>query len=123
MYEFKINGINLPPVSRLPKYTYQDLQLKAWRDGNGVLHKRTVRRALLKIELSFQYLPNDLFLVLKNSTKSGSAEFFSFTYYDPGIGITGNIAEAYAGDLTADLYSLRKGAGEWTDVQVSIIER
>lgn len=123
MYEFKINGINLPPVSRLPKYTYQDLQLKAWRDGNGVLHKRTVRRGLLKIELTFQYLPDDMFFLLRQSTKSGLAEFFSFTYYDPENGEAGYISEAYAGDLTADLYSLRKGIGEWTNVQVSIIER
>ena len=36
--------------------------------------------------------------------------------------VTG-LTEAYSGNITYTLYSLRYGEGEWTDVKVAIIER
>ena len=49
METFIANGIELPTPKPNPKYTEEDLQLEAWRDEAGYLHKIQVRTGLRKV--------------------------------------------------------------------------
>ena len=102
-------------------YTEEDLQLEAWRDEAGYLHKVEARRSLRRIDLEWPYLNDDQMNVVKTALKSN--EYFTFYYYDYVNGTSGVLTEAYSGNITYTLYSLRFGEGEWTDVKVAIIER
>lgn len=113
--------IELPVPKIQLKYTEEDLQLEAWRDEAGYLHKIEARRSLRKVELEWPYLNDAQLNLIKNATKS--YEYFKFYYYDYESGTNGVIDEAYSGPLTHTLYSLRYGVGEWIDIHLSIIER
>lgn len=113
--------ITLPVPKIQLKYTEEDLQLDAWRDEAGYLHKIEARRSLRKVELEYPYLNDNQMSLLKRALKS--EEYFKFYYYDYENGISGVINEAYSGLFTYTLYSLRYGTGEWIDVHISVIER
>ena len=102
-------------------YTKEDLQLEAWRDEAGYLHKVEARRQLRRIDLEWSYLSDSEMQLITNALKSD--EYFSFRYYDYTSGTSSTILEAYSGTITYSLYSLREGEGEWVDVKVAIIER
>ena len=102
-------------------YTREDLQLEAWRDEAGYLHKVEARRQLRRIDLEWPYLNNDQLNYITTALKS--SEYFSIQYYDFASGGNTTISEAYSGNITYTLYSLSKGEGEWIDVKVAIIER
>lgn len=113
--------ITLPIPKFQLKYTEEDLQLDAWRDEAGYLHKIEARRSLRKVELEYPYLNDEQMSLLKRALKS--QEYFKFYYYDYANGINGVINEAYSGLFTYTLYSMRYGTGEWIDVHCSVIER
>lgn len=121
METFIANGIELPTPKINPKYTEEDLQLEAWRDEAGYLHKIQVRTGLRKVELEWPYLTNEQLGVVRRAVKG--SEYFTFRYYSDSAGINGYMSEAYSGDITYELYTLRYGHGEWVNVKVSIIER
>ena len=102
-------------------YTKEDLQLEAWRDEAGYLHKVEARRQLRRIDLEWPYLNDDQLQFITTALKSN--EYFSIQYYDYTSGKDTTISEAYSGNITYTLYSLSKGEGEWIDVKVPIIER
>ena len=110
------------PVPKIQiKYTEEDLQLEAWRDEAGYLHKVEARRNLHKIELEWPYLNDEQMAYIRRATKTH--EYFKFIFYCDAVGKYGVLDEAYSGPFTFTLYSLRHGTGEWIDVHLSIIER
>lgn len=111
----------LPVPKAKTSYTEEDLQLEAWRDEAGYLHKVEARRSLRRIDLEWAYLNDDQMAYIKTALKSN--EYFTFYYYDYANGTTGTLTEAYSGNITYSLYSLRYGEGEWIDIKVAIIER
>lgn len=111
----------LPTPKHKINYQEEDLQLEAWRDEAGYLHKVEARRSLRRIDLEWAYLTDTQMNLIKTALKSN--EYFEFIYYDYNGGTNGVLEEAYSGNLTYTLYSLRKGVGEWVDVKVAIIER
>lgn len=113
--------ITLPVPKIKPGYTEEDLQLDAWRDEAGYLHKIEARRSLRRVDLEWPYLNNSQLQLIKNALKAH--EYFKFYYYNYEDGTSGVINEAYSGTLTYNLYSLRKGEAEWIDIKVAIIER
>ena len=121
METFIANGIELPTPKINPKYTEEDLQLEAWRDEAGYLHKIQVRTGLRKVELEWPYLTDEQLGVVRRAVKG--SEYVTCRYYSDSAGINGYMSEAYSGDITYELYTLRYGHGEWVNVKVSIIER
>ena len=113
--------ITLPVPKYKIGYQEEDLQLDAWRDEAGYLHKVEARRSLRRVDLEWPYLNNSQLQLIKNALKA--QEYFKFYYYNYADGTSGVINEAYSGTLTYTLYSLRKGEAEWVDVKVAIIER
>ena len=113
--------ITLPVPKYKIGYQEEDLQLDAWRDEAGYLHKVEARRSLRRVDLEWPYLNNSQLQLIKNALKA--QEYFKFYYYNYEDGTSGVINEAYSGTLTYTLYSLRKGEAEWVDVKVAIIER
>ena len=123
--QFSVTVGSTTTVLPMPKYkigyTKQDLQLEAWRDEAGYLHKVEARRGLRRVDLEWPYLTDTEMNTIQTALKS--SEYFKFTYYDYTVGSTAEMSEAYSGDITYTLYSLRNGVGEWVDVKVAIIER
>ena len=123
--QFSVTVGSTTTVLPMPKYkinyTKQDLQLEAWRDEAGYLHKVEARRGLRRVDLEWSYLNDTEMNTIQTALKS--AEYFKFKYYDYVSGSNAEMAEAYSGDITYTLYSLRNGVGEWVDVKVAIIER
>lgn len=113
--------ITLPVPKFKIGYQEEDLQLDAWRDEAGYLHKIEARRSLRRVDLEYPYLNDSQMSLIKRALKS--QEYFKFYYYNYANGTSGVINEAYSGTLTYTLYSLRKGEAEWVDVKVAIIER
>ena len=113
--------ITLPVPKVKPKYEEEDLQLEAWRDEAGYLHKVEARRSLRRLDLEWSYLNDDQMYLIKHALKS--QEYFQFIFYDYQSGLNGTLNEAYSGNITYELYSLRHGEGEWVNVKVAIIER
>ena len=110
------------PVPKIQtKYTEEDLQLEAWRDEAGYLHKVEARRGLHKVELEWPYLNDEQMTYIRRACKT--YEYFKFIFYCDTTGEYGVLDEAYSGPFTFTLYSLRYGEGEWIDVHLSIIER
>lgn len=123
-YIVVLNGgtrIVLPVPKVKLKHEEEDLQLEAWRDEAGYLHKVEARRSLRRFDLEWAYLNDDQMSLIKHALKS--QEYFQFIYYDYNGGENGVLDEAYSGNITYELYSLRYGEGEWTNVKVAIIER
>jgi hypothetical protein len=112
---------DLPTPQIELKYTEEDLQLEAWRDEAGYLHKIEARKMLHKVELTWPYLSDAELALIRRACKT--QEYFRFQFYCDAVGTQGYLDEAYSGDLTMTLYSLRYGEGEWIDVHLSIIER
>lgn len=123
MEAFKVNGTALPPVARgNAQYSENDLQEKAYRDAYGVMHKKTVRWGVRKIELKWSKMTDAQLTLLRSLVKG--AEYFSVDYYSDTAGVSGHINEAYSGDTLK--YTLDKGATNqyvWKDVSISLIER
>ena len=123
MEAFKIDGTALPPVARNnAQYSENDLQEKAYRDAYGVMHKKTVRWGVRKIELKWTKMTDAQLTLLRKLTKG--KEYFSVDYYSDTEGVSGHIAEAYSGDTLK--YTLNKGATNqyvWKEVSISLIER
>lgn len=113
--------ITLPVPKIKIGYIEEDLQLDAWRDEAGYLHKIEARRSLRRVDLEYPYLNNSQLQTIKYALKS--QEYFKFYYYNYEDGTNGVINEAYSGNLNYTLYSLRKGEAEWIDIKVAIIER
>ena len=120
---FKIDGVALPKVARgNAAYSENDLQEKAYRDAYGVMHKKTVRWGVRKIELKWSRLTDSELALIRSLTKR--KEYFSVDYYSDTYGINGHIDSAYGGDTLK--YTLDKGATNkknWKDVSISLIER
>lgn len=123
MEAFKVNGTALPPVARgNAQYSENDLQEKAYRDAYGVMHKKTVRWGVRKIELKWSKMTDAQLTLLRSLVKG--TEYFSVDYYSDTAGVSGHINEAYSGDTLK--YTLDKGATNqyvWKDVTISLIER
>lgn len=113
--------ITLPVPKYKIGYQEEDLQLDAWRDEAGYLHKIEARRSLRRIDLEYPYLNDSQMSLLKRALKS--QEYFKFYYYTYANGVNGVMNEAYSGNFNYTLYSLRKGEAEWIDVKIAIIER
>ena len=113
--------ITLPVPKIQLKYEEEDLQLDAWRDEAGYLHKIEARRSLRKVELEWPYLNDAQLSLVKGALKA--EEYFKFYFYDYDNQKNGVLNEAYSGPLTYSLYSLRYGVGEWIDIHCSVIER
>lgn len=113
--------ITLPVPKYKIGYQEEDLQLDAWRDEAGYLHKIEARRSLRRVDLEYPYLNDSQMQTIKTALKS--QEYFKFIYYNYEDGTSGVIDEAYSGNFTYTLYSLRKGEAEWIDVKIAIIER
>lgn len=123
MEAFKIDGTALPAIARgNAAYSENDLQEKAYRDAYGVMHKKTVRWGVRKIELKWSRLTDSELALIRSLTKQ--KEYFSVDYYSDTAGVSGHINEAYSGDTLK--YTLDKGASNskvWKDVSISLIER
>jgi hypothetical protein len=117
------NGLRyvLPVPKYQINYQEEDLQLEAWRDEAGYLHKVEARRGLRRVDLEWPYLSDDELSLVRTALKS--SEYFRFIYYNSQSGTGGVMQEAYSGNLTYTLYSLRNGEGEWIDVKIAVIER
>ena len=113
--------ITLPVPKYKIGYIEEDLQLDAWRDEAGYLHKIEARKALRRVDLEWPYLNDSQMELVKYALKS--QEYFKFYYYNYASGTSGVMNEAYSGNLNYTLYSLRKGEAEWIDIKVGIIER
>jgi len=113
--------ITLPVPKFKIGYQEEDLQLDAWRDEAGYLHKIEARRSLRRVDLEYPYLNDSQMSLIKRALKS--QEYFKFYYYTYADGENGVIDEAYSGNFNYTLYSIRRGEGEWIDVKIAIIER
>lgn len=119
-----VNGsgeYTLPTPKFELKYTEEDLQLEAWRDESGKLHKVQARTGLRRVDLEWPYLTDEQLSYIRTALKT--SEYFRFIYYNSDDGMGGEMSEAYSGNLTYTLYSLRYGEAEWINVKVAIIER
>ena len=96
-----VNGsgeYTLPTPKFELKYTEEDLQLEAWRDEAGKLHKVQARTGLRRVDLEWPYLTDEQLSYIRTALKT--SEYFRFIYYNSDDGMGGEMDEAYSGNLT-----------------------
>ncbi|MBR2999828.1 MAG: hypothetical protein IKF39_02425 [Oscillospiraceae bacterium] len=116
------NTYTLPTPGIDVQYTEQDLQQHGKRDDSGILHKKTVRWGVRRIDLRWPLLTSAEMTLVRQAVKG--REYFSFQYFSDSAGVSGNIPEAYSGDYTYKLHTAHdRSSPMWTDVHLAIIER
>lgn len=119
MYSLKIGGtVVKTPQSLEP--IIQDIDAKASRDANGLLHRD---RVAIKRKLTIKWGP---LTIAECSTilKAVSGQFFSCTYLDPQEG--GMVTKTfYVGDRTTPVYTLNPTTSQyvWTSLSMDFIEQ
>ncbi|WP_455428874.1 DUF6711 family protein [Lactiplantibacillus pentosus] len=118
-YSLKIGGTVVKAPQSL-EVAIQDIDAKASRDANGLLHRD---RVAIKRKLTVKWGPLTL---AENSTilKAVSGQFFSCSYLDPqeGAVVTKTF---YVGDRTAPIYTLNPVTSDyiWQNVSMNFIEQ
>lgn len=119
LYNFMLNGVTVKtPASVEP--TIQDIDAKASRDSNGLLHRD---RIAVKRKLTVKWGPLTVSECSAILTAI-SGQFFSCTYLDPQTGSL-QTKTFYAGDRTAPVYTYNEALTTyvWQNVQVDFIEQ
>lgn len=118
-YSLAINGAQVKTPASL-EVVIQDIDTKASRDSNGLLHRD---RVAIKRKLTVKWGPltvSDCSVILK----AISGQFFSCTYLDPEEG--GMVTKTfYTGDRTTPFYTFNPATSEyvWQNVSADFIEQ
>lgn len=119
---YRIDDIDLPTPDSELSYEEEDTQENAYRDGNWVLHKTTIRWGLRSRTLKWNSLTDSQMNLIRSLAKPGTKEYFKFSYWED-TGQIVNINEVYSGNLKRTLEKVVDGVGYWKDVSLSFIER
>ena len=114
---YSIGGYRLPsPTSA--SVSVEDLELSAYRDAIGRVHRERARQGVRKVSFSYDILTQE---ELSELLPHLSATFFRLTYLDPEYGK--HTIECYCSQKSGDLYSAILYNGLWRNVQFNCIER
>ena len=118
MYSLKISGTVVNPAPQTMQVAIQDIDAKATRDAQGLLHRDRVATKR-KITLTFGALTVAECSKILDSVK---AEFFSVEYLDP---VDGQVRSGafYVGDRTAPVYSFVGSLPVWKGLSFDLIEQ
>ena len=118
MYSLKISGTVVNPAPQTMQVTIQDIDAKATRDAQGLLHRDRVATKR-KITLSFGALTVPECAKILGAVKS---EFFRVDYLDPQ---DGNMRSGtfYVGDRTTPVYSFIDLVPAWKGLSFDLIEQ
>lgn len=118
MYSLKISGTVVNPAPQTMQVAIQDIDAKATRDAQGLLHRDRVATKR-KITLTFGALTVSECSQILSAVKS---EFFNVEYLDPQ---DGNMRSGtfYVGDRTTPVYSLIGSLPVWKGLSFDLIEQ
>ncbi|AHB80341.1 DUF6711 family protein [Oenococcus oeni] len=118
-YALSINGAQVKSPQTL-ECAVQDIDAKADRDSNGLLHRD---RVAVKRKLSVKWGPLTVG-ECKTILTAMSGQFFSCTYLDPQEGAL-STRTFYAGDRTMPVYTFNEQLSTyvWQNLSVDFIEQ
>lgn len=118
MYYLKISGTVVNPAPQTMQVAIQDIDAKATRDAQGLLHRDRVATKR-KINLTFGALTVP---ECSSILRLVETEFFSVEYLDPNTGgmKTGRF---YVGDRTAPIYTFVDSLPVWKNLSFDLIEQ